>query len=611
MMDEDGQLSEFARQLLGRPSRPSTSGGWYADWLSGYSTAASAGGQAHVLFLGDSVTQGFYGGTPYYSESFAGKVASALATRTGESVGTGWVPVHDEFDLTDARLAHTGTWPTYGAAAGFYGSGLRYGAAADVLTFTATCSAFRIMYLTLAAGGAWTATVDAGTPANYTSNGADGVVVADIDAGGSGSHTLTLTATGLMFIVAVEAVANPTTGVKVSRVAKTSTEASDLLSDSSGIDSRSCLAAIGSADLAVISFGLNEANNGTSTSTFDTNLRAAVADCQALGASVVLLVPPPPNPTFIANWTDYRTVILDVVAALGCGVVDLTDAWGSYSVAADAYYHDDVHPNSAGHADIARLLAYYIGEAVDPTTPSTWVPSDVSNLALWLDASDDSSFTYSSGTLVSQWNDLSGNARHFTQATVASQPSRSGAVSALAAVDFDGVDDTMSAGDTLDLGTSSLTIFAVVKQHLAATRAIIGKYKVTPPDGAYLMYIDAGNFKSIYDAGTIASATTTSFTSIDASRLGIIVDRAAGSITQRVNAATDGTASFTPDSGSSRNISPGLYIGALRNSSDSGFQANYWLNGFLCEVLVYTQAVGSTDRDAIEAYLKAKWKLLT
>jgi hypothetical protein len=49
-----------------------------------------------------------------------------------------------------------------------------------------------------------------------------------------------------------------------------------------------------------------------------------------------------------------------------------------------------------------------------------FTPLDLSP-ALWLDAADTSTIT-ASGSSVSQWNDKSGNARHFIQSTAASQP---------------------------------------------------------------------------------------------------------------------------------------------------------------------------------------------
>jgi len=53
---------------------------------------------------------------------------------------------------------------------------------------------------------------------------------------------------------------------------------------------------------------------------------------------------------------------------------------------------------------------------------ASFSPLDVSGLQLWLDASDETTITESSGS-VSQWDDKSGNGNHVTQGTAASQPS--------------------------------------------------------------------------------------------------------------------------------------------------------------------------------------------
>ena len=55
--------------------------------------------------------------------------------------------------------------------------------------------------------------------------------------------------------------------------------------------------------------------------------------------------------------------------------------------------------------------------------PATDLPVK-GGLVLWLDAADDTTFSYSSGTEVSQWRDKSGYNNHANQSTVANQPSR-------------------------------------------------------------------------------------------------------------------------------------------------------------------------------------------
>jgi hypothetical protein len=91
-------------------------------------------------------------------------------------------------------------------------------------------------------------------------------------------------------------------------------------------------------------------------------------------------------------------------------------------------------------------------------------PTDVSGLLAWYDASDNASFTYSSSTIVSQWNDKSGSGLHFTQGTVANQPNRNGSKNGKATLVFDGVDDSLTRASPISTLTDNFTMFAVYKR---------------------------------------------------------------------------------------------------------------------------------------------------
>jgi lysophospholipase L1-like esterase len=589
---------------------------WYDDWQDAFERAKASNGQAHIVHFGDSLSQGFYATEPYYLNGFAGRVGTELAARTGQDAGTGLIPAYEEFTITDGRTSSAGTWVS-NTSGGLFSRNRVASDSGDTYTLgPITCSAFKIMYLTDGSGGAWTATIDSGTPANYTSNGAGTVELVEIDAGGLGSHTLVIAGSGTLYLVAVEAVRNPTTGVKVSRLALSGAECSQLTADGSTISSRDCYL-LTNPDLAIIEFGLNEASNATTTATFKTNMGTLITDMQTLGASVLIVAAPPPNTTFIsgATWDTFRVAMEELSVQYGTGFLDMADYWTSY-VANNPYYFDDVHPNDGGHADMASILAGFVVDTVSPSPAITFVPTDISNLAAWYDASHAASFTYSSGTLVSQWNDRSANARHLTQGTAGNQPTRSASVNGLGAVWFDGVDNVLGGGDVIDLGTDSISVFAVVKFNTIPSsngRTIIGKYKVNPSDGSWILllaYNASAKLQAIYDAGTVATAESTTFSATTPKLIGTIIDRAAGSITNRVSKATDGTTTFTPDDGSSRNIVHELWVGALRNSANSGFQSGYWHNGYICEIVVYTKALNSTERDQVEAYLDTKWGLL-
>lgn len=586
--------------------------GWSAAWQAAWNRQSSGLGQVHIAAFGDSVTQGYYTDAEYKDNGWVGLMTQRIALRTGVSAGTGLIRVSEEINssLADDRITRTGTW-TLSTAGGLY-SHLALGQASATLTFgPVTCSEFRIVYATDSGGGAWTATIDGGAPQAFSSNGSPGLVDVTIDAGGSGSHTLVIECTGIAILSLVEAVANDATGVRVSRLARSNQETGNLLADASAYSSRQNYL-LTDPDLVVLGFGLNDALYTGSTATFQTNLEALVADFQGLGASVLIMVCPPPNPATITDWPDYVGVMHAVAEAENCGIVDITEAWGTRAGNL-TYYHDDVHPKFSGHADMARIITDAVLEAADPVTPSSWTPADLADLALWLDGDDDSTFTYSSGTLVSQWADKSGNGYHATQGTSANQASRSATVNGRGALWFDGTDDWMTLGDVLDLGTADLEVFVVAKRTNTGG-GVIGKYKVSPADGSWLVHIDTGSsamkWSSVLDAGAVAVATQAAAVNLDTHLVSAAFDRTDGQLRQRIDGvAAPATVNFTSDSASNRNTTTSAYIGALRNSADSGFQAGYYFGGYICEIVVVASSLSTGDRDSLEQYLARKWQV--
>lgn len=89
---------------------------------------------------------------------------------------------------------------------------------------------------------------------------------------------------------------------------------------------------------------------------------------------------------------------------------------------------------------------------------SAWSPANLPGLLLWLDAGRITGLN--DGDSVSQWNDVSGNANHWSQATVSKQPTyETNELNGGPIVRFDGVDDMLEHAG-LDFG-SSYTLFAV------------------------------------------------------------------------------------------------------------------------------------------------------
>jgi hypothetical protein len=221
-------------------------------------------------------------------------------------------------------------------------------------------------------------------------------------------------------------------------------------------------------------------------------------------------------------------------------------------------------------------------------------PSDVSGLAIWLDAADDTTLfdATSGGSLpanngdVHRWEDKSGNGRHFTRAT-SGRPTRvTSAVNSNDAVRFVGsqfiarTEGTFGAADIVNL-------------FLVAQTA----------DTSYAWTSTTSNNSTYYDA-TISGQTSS------------ILGGVAGSVTEnRVNGA-----SFSGNRndlylarGSSANIFAALGISAT-SANLANFELNYRhgggagvSDGYACELLIYGSSITTTERDSIESYLATKW----
>src|SRR4051794_12522331 len=97
-------------------------------------------------------------------------------------------------------------------------------------------------------------------------------------------------------------------------------------------------------------------------------------------------------------------------------------------------------------------------------TTAGWTPATPANLWGWWDASNAGSIV-SAATLVSQWNDLSGNARHLVQATGANKPiTGTRTINSKNALDFTPVQFMTVASITL---AQPVSVFIVMQSDLA------------------------------------------------------------------------------------------------------------------------------------------------
>jgi len=219
-------------------------------------------------------------------------------------------------------------------------------------------------------------------------------------------------------------------------------------------------------------------------------------------------------------------------------------------------------------------------------------PTDLpvkNGLALWLDAADDSTFSYSSGTSVSQWRDKSGNNSHVSQATSANQPSRSATQNSRKILTFDGTNDSLSTSISLDLSVTH-TIFAIASQTTGTSDAGLVSINNSLNNGLTLH--NGSTYYAYYGDGSknANSSITTSTTYIFTK-----VFKGTSSTTRQVY--LNGTSATT--------------TGVIANSDASGVirlgQQSTYLNGKIAEVIIFNRELTATELKQVHTYLGQKW----
>ena len=219
-------------------------------------------------------------------------------------------------------------------------------------------------------------------------------------------------------------------------------------------------------------------------------------------------------------------------------------------------------------------------------------PTDLpvkNGLVMWMDAADDTTFSYSSGTVVSQWRDKSGLNNHTSQATVLNQPSRSTAQNSRKIVTFDGTNDSLSTSNSLDLSVTH-TIFAIASQTTGTEDAGLVSINNSLNNGLTLH--NGSTYYGYYGDGSkhATSAITTSTSYIFTK-----VFKGTSSTTRQVY--LNGTSATT--------------TGVIANSDASGVirlgQQSTYLNGTIAEVIIFNRELTATELKQVHTYLGQKW----
>lgn len=236
--------------------------------------------------------------------------------------------------------------------------------------------------------------------------------------------------------------------------------------------------------------------------------------------------------------------------------------------------------------------------------------SSIKDLALWLEATSEQSFTTDlpdDGDAIAQWNDLNPQlvaaARtNALQATSGKTPLyTASAINGLPALKFDGSATYLSVADGFDGDSKSITAFVVWRSISlpGVDGAILEKWSGSS-GYPYVLRLAPTNFYAVnYDGSNATTTTSTTAPSISAPRVVSLIISYGSANTIWVNGTQEDSDSNTSVNGNTANSSA-LYIGARGDEST-------YSNGYLGEVVIFSRALKTEERKAVEKYLGKKW----
>jgi hypothetical protein len=225
-----------------------------------------------------------------------------------------------------------------------------------------------------------------------------------------------------------------------------------------------------------------------------------------------------------------------------------------------------------------------------PGVPSNplWEPG----LALWLDAGDATTFTFSSGSNVSVWNDKSGNNRHVTQATSANQPLYN---SGSRRIECTLSNMTLQNTANMSLNhTATLIVVSGTFDTVTNSRMVEIQQSGTAPNGTQIIVENRAS-----------SSVRMFFLGPNSTRYG---DFTRSGLTSIATVQRNGTA----------NLPQGCVDGGVLTTLGL-IDANYTVPdaviigrnavGYVQEVIIFNTALTTSQRQGVETYLARKWGL--
>ena len=218
--------------------------------------------------------------------------------------------------------------------------------------------------------------------------------------------------------------------------------------------------------------------------------------------------------------------------------------------------------------------------------PTTDLPVK-NGLVMWMDASDDTTFSYSSGTTVSQWRDKSGYNYHMVP--VSAGPTRNSSLNSRKTLL---VTSAQQIGNlAINLQTSANTVFVVSRLTGGANGRVLTAYY-----NNWLLGHWGGYVNEYYAEGWIAYAVNAADTTWR-----MYMGDWGGSSNDTANAFSNGT--------SIRNA-PAVDAAAGPRGLGINYQGYEQSNAEVAEIIVFNRLLSDIERKQVHTYLGQKWGII-
>jgi hypothetical protein len=259
------------------------------------------------------------------------------------------------------------------------------GTAANAITFTTpyACTDIDIVYLD-ANAGTWNYAVDGGGSTPVTNTGVGYHKRIQLTGLANTTHTIvcgTQSAANVLMIAGCITYKSRTSGIGFASTAVYGQTQDDAWGQLHGgpADKPSYLQGKGAAatgfgfpsqpSLAMLEYGINDCGNGVTVASFTDTLRRLIQALRRGQSRCSILLLGNCNPDAVngdltagnfansANWVQYLAAMQQTAAYFNCAFVNMHARWGETPLGQGFVNAGGAHPNNAGHADIASVLA--------------------------------------------------------------------------------------------------------------------------------------------------------------------------------------------------------------------------------------------------------------